>query len=56
MGTPIDIMGARIIVGSFLLIGLAYVVWYMLNRTAYGRHVYATGDDPEAARPETTRR
>ncbi len=22
----------------------------MLNRTAYGRHVYATGDDPEAAR------
>jgi len=50
MGTPIDIMGARIIVGSFFLILLAYVVWYMLNRTAYGRHVYATGDDPEAAR------
>ena len=21
--------------------------WYILNRTAYGRHVYATGDDPE---------
>ena len=26
------------------------VVWYILNRTAYGRHLYATGDDPEAAR------
>ena len=26
------------------------VVWYMLNRTAFGRHVYATGDDPDAAR------
>ena len=35
---------------SFLLIALAVVVWYVLNRTAYGRHVYATGDDPEAAR------
>ena len=22
----------------------------MLNRTAFGRHVYATGDDPDAAR------
>jgi fructose transport system permease protein len=36
--------------GSFLLIVIAAVVWYVLNRTAYGRHVYATGDDPEAAR------
>src|SRR5690606_21259094 len=25
-------------------------IWYILNRTAFGRHVYATGDDPEAAR------
>ena len=25
-------------------------VWYALNRTAFGRHVYATGDDAEAAR------
>ena len=29
---------------------VAIVVWYVLNRTAYGRHIYATGDDPEAAR------
>ena len=29
---------------------LAAIVWYVLNRTAFGRHVYATGDDPEAAR------
>ena len=42
--------GARIILGQFLLIALAVVVWYVLNRTAYGRHIYATGDDPEAAR------
>ena len=50
MGIPFEIFGARIILGSFLLIVLALVVWYMLNRTAYGRHIYATGDDPEAAR------
>ncbi|MGA2043995.1 MAG: ABC transporter permease [Roseiarcus sp.] len=50
MGDPVNILGARIIFGSFLLIALAFVVWYVLNRTAYGRHLYATGDDPEAAR------
>ena len=36
--------------GTFLMLIVAAVVWYVLNRTAYGRHVYATGDDPEAAR------
>src|SRR5271166_5977489 len=50
MGIPFEIAGARIILGSFLLILLCIVFWYILNRTAYGRHVYATGDDPEAAR------
>jgi len=50
MGDPVNLFGARIIFGSFLLIALAFVVWYVLNRTAYGRHLYATGDDPEAAR------
>jgi fructose transport system permease protein len=50
MGVPFEIGGARIILASFLLIVLAVVVWYLLNRTAYGRHIYATGDDPEAAR------
>jgi fructose transport system permease protein len=50
MGVPFEIGGARIILASFLLILVAIVVWYVLNRTAYGRHIYATGDDPEAAR------
>jgi fructose transport system permease protein len=45
-----EIGGPRIILGSILLILLAIVVWYVLNRTAFGRHIYATGDDPEAAR------
>jgi fructose transport system permease protein len=36
--------------GSILLILLAVAVWYLLSRTAFGRHVYATGDEPDSAR------
>jgi fructose transport system permease protein len=42
--------GSVITYGSILMILLAAAIWYMLNRTAFGRHVYATGDDPDAAR------
>ncbi len=42
--------GARITYGSILMLVLALGVWYMLNRTGFGRHIYATGDDPDAAR------
>jgi fructose transport system permease protein len=48
-GTPFSIGSANFIYGSFALIILAIVVWYMLNRTAWGRHVTAVGDDPGAA-------
>jgi len=50
MGNQLEIGSARIMWGSFLLLVVAAAVWYVLNRTAYGRHIYATGDDPEAAR------
>jgi fructose transport system permease protein len=50
MGNQIEIGSARIMWGTFLLLAVAAVVWYILNRTSYGRHLYATGDDPEAAR------
>src|SRR5271165_2165137 len=50
MGKTVEIGGARIMWGTFLMLLVAAVVWYVLNRTAYGRHVYATGDDPKAAR------
>ena len=42
--------GSVVTYGSILMVVLAAVVWYVLNRTAFGRHVYATGDDPDAAR------
>jgi fructose transport system permease protein len=51
MGARIPIGGgAFLMYGSILMILVAVVVWYMLNRTAFGRHVYAIGDDPQAAR------
>ena len=50
MGNPIHFGTARIIYGSVFMLVIAGVVWYMLNRTAAGRHIYAVGDDPEAAR------
>jgi len=36
--------------GSIVMLLVAAVIWYVLNKTAFGRHVYATGDDPDAAR------
>jgi fructose transport system permease protein len=42
--------GPFLMYGSILMILVAIVIWYMLSRTAFGRHVYAIGDDPNAAR------
>jgi fructose transport system permease protein len=49
-GTPFVIGQARITIGSILMIGLVLLFWYILNWTPYGRHIYAIGDDPEAAK------
>ena len=38
-----------IILGTVALLVLAALVWYMLYRTPWGRHVHAIGDDPDAA-------
>ncbi len=48
-GAAIDIGGARITLGSILMVLLFAVLWYLLNKTAWGRHVYAVGDDKDAA-------
>jgi len=51
LGTTIKLGGGAVITyGAVLMIVLAILVWYMLSRTAFGRHIYAVGDDPEAAR------
>ena len=49
-GNSFKIGGAPVTIGSLLMLGIAAIIWYVLNRTAFGRHVYATGDDPNSAR------
>jgi fructose transport system permease protein len=48
-GNSISFGDATVIYGTVSLIVVAGVVWYMLNRTPWGRHVHAIGDDPDAA-------
>ncbi len=36
--------------GTFLLVGLYALFWYVLANTAWGRHIYAVGNAPESAR------
>lgn len=49
LGNKVNIGGAVFTLGVFLMIGLVLVLAYCLRSTAWGRHVYAVGDDPEAA-------
>ena len=48
-GQFIKIGSARVTFGVILMIFVFLALWYILNRTAWGRHVYAVGDDLEAA-------
>ncbi|MEO9459875.1 MAG: ABC transporter permease [Lentilitoribacter sp.] len=41
--------GATFTIGVIFLVALVLALAYTLRHTAWGRHVYATGDDPEAA-------
>jgi fructose transport system permease protein len=49
-GRTFTIGNTDITYGVVLMFVLFALVWYALARTAWGRHVYAVGDDPEAAR------
>lgn len=48
-GSKVNIGGAIITAGVASMVVLVAVLWYVLNYTAWGRRVYAVGDDPEAA-------
>ena len=48
-GQGFNIGGASLSYGGITLILLAAALWYVLNQTAWGRHVHAIGDDPDAA-------
>ncbi|WP_428423492.1 ABC transporter permease [Pararhizobium sp.] len=48
-GENISLFGTQISYGSFLLVLVFAILWYALTKTAWGRHIYAVGDDKEAA-------
>lgn len=50
LGTTVKLGGATLTLGVVLMIVLVCVLAYCLRSTAWGRHVYATGDDAEAAK------
>lgn len=49
LGAKFKIGGAVFTVGVVFMVLLVVVLAYVLKHTAWGRHVYAVGDDPEAA-------
>ena len=51
-GTRVDvpIIETAVPISSFLMLGMFAIMWYILKYTSWGRHIYATGDDPEASR------
>jgi fructose transport system permease protein len=50
MGTRFKIGPFNLTLGVIFVVLMAAVVAYVLSQTAWGRHVYAVGDDIEAAR------
>lgn len=48
-GAQINIGGAVITLGVAFMFALVLFLWYVLNYTAWGRRLYAVGDDPDAA-------
>ncbi|MGN7295097.1 ABC transporter permease [Rhizobium sp. SAFR-030] len=48
-GQNVRLGGAVLTYGVIAMILLVALLWYVLNHTAWGRHLYAVGDDPEAA-------
>jgi fructose transport system permease protein len=48
-GEKFTIGGAVFTIGAVFMVVLTLVLAWVLRQTAWGRHVYAVGDDPEAA-------
>jgi fructose transport system permease protein len=49
-GNTFSIGGTNFTYGSVLMLLLFAIMIFVLRSTAWGRHLYATGDDPESAR------
>lgn len=49
LGWKFKVGGAVFTIGVIFMVALVIILAYVLRHTAWGRHVYAVGDDPEAA-------
>src|SRR3569833_1263638 len=50
LGQTFPLGNTDVTYGSVVMLAMFLIGWYILRYTAAGRHVYAVGDDPEAAR------
>jgi fructose transport system permease protein len=50
LGGTFQIGGTSIVYGVVLMLALYAMTWFVLRQTPAGRHVYAVGNNPEAAR------
>jgi len=50
LGNTFKIGGTAITYGTVLMLVLYLIAWFVLSETAPGRHLYAAGNNPEAAR------
>jgi len=50
LGKSFNLGGTAITYGMLVTLGMFALVWFILTQTAWGRRVYALGDNPEATR------
>lgn len=50
LGGTFKLGSTAVTYGSLVMLLLYFVVWFVLRETAWGRHVYAVGNNPEATR------
>jgi fructose transport system permease protein len=50
LGNTFKIGTTEVTYGTVLMLVLFFVMWFVLRETSWGRHIYAVGDNPEAAR------
>ena len=50
LGGTFRVGGTAVVYGVVVMLTLYALTWYVLRETASGRHVYAVGNNPEAAR------
>ena len=50
LGATFRVGGTSVVYGVVVMLALYAIAWFVLRETAVGRHVYAVGNNPEAAR------